>query len=148
MGDASRHFSWSEGACKCPDPNCPGKTAHLDRLLIVGLEELHERAANTLNVAIRIIINSGCRCPAYDMQVSPKAGGPGEHSRWTAADIVMERRPSYSYNTQAWVPVHPTYVYALAEACPVWANGAGGMGLYDTFVHLDVREQGARWRDA
>ena len=153
MGTASRHFDWSEFACKCANPACAGKEAHVDRLLIVGLEELHELAATRLTSAIRILISwndgkggSGCRCREHDMAVRHN-DSTGQHAEWRAADIRMERRPPYSYNDGAWVPVHPTYVAQVAEQCPVWHDGKGGIGIYDSWVHLDVRTgPGARWR--
>jgi len=146
MGDASRHFDWSEFACKCANPACAGKEAHVERLLIVGLEELHELAARRLTSAIRILINSGCRCPEHDMAVRDK-GSTGQHALWTAADIRMQRRPKYSYNDAAWEPIVPEDVARIAEECPVWRDGRGGIGVYSEWVHLDVRPGvGARWR--
>jgi uncharacterized protein YcbK (DUF882 family) len=146
MGDASLHFDWSEFACRCENPACSGKEAHVDRLLIVGLEELHERIAREINMSVRILVNSGCRCPEHDMEVRDK-GSTEQHALWTAADIRVEKRAKFSYNPNSWGSHTPHLVAASAEACPVWHSSRGGIGVYSLWVHLDVRPGPcARWR--
>lgn len=73
-----------------------------------------------------ITINSGYRTPAYNKKI----GGAtySQHMYGTAADIVVSG-------------VKPSDVYA-------YANGllkAGGVGKYDTFTHVDVREVKSRF---
>jgi hypothetical protein len=146
VGTASRHFDWSEFACRCENPACAGKEAHVDRLLIVGLEELHDRLSGAFNMAIRILVNSGCRCQEHDTAVRHQ-DSTGQHAEWRAADIRVEKREKFSYNPKAWTPLIPYLVSEHALVCPVWRDGRGGMGVYSDWVHLDVRPGlGARWR--
>jgi hypothetical protein len=141
MGDLSRHFSRSEFACKCDNPQCAGKQATPDRLLIVGLEELRERLGDELMSNVRIHINSGCRCPSYDSAVRHK-DSTGQHAYWRAADVRAEMR----YGDDPWAHVGSGELAACAERCVMWSDGWGGIGIADSFVHLDVRPgPGARW---
>ena len=153
MGTASRHFSWAEFACKCASLACEGKRLHTAWLLLVGLEELHERLARVLAREIRILVNSGNRCRSHDLAERrryaqehglPPPTGTGEHAEFWAADVVVQARTSPSGE---WGPVPPDAVSAEAEECPVWRDGKGGIGTYSDRNHLDVRSgPGARWR--
>ena len=71
-------------------------------------------------------INSACRCQELNIAVG---GMPNsQHKRGRAADIVVEG-------------VEPKTVANYAELL-----NCGGVGLYDTFVHIDSRtKSGARW---
>lgn len=73
-------------------------------------------------------INSGYRTVSYNASVkdsSPKS----QHCSGLAADI--------------WVEGHtPAEVYAYAETL---LGNHGGLGIYNTFVHIDVRADKSRW---
>ena len=73
-----------------------------------------------------ITINSGYRTPTYNKKI----GGAtySQHMYGTAADIVVSG-------------VKPSEVYAYANAL----LKAGGVGKYDTFTHVDVREVKSRF---
>lgn len=117
-GQLSTHFGADEFRCRC---GC-GQLI-IDTRLVGALETLRV----TLNRPIRV--NSGYRCPAHNEAVggSPKS----QHVEGTAADIVIT---GYA----------PDVVARYASAIPAFRNG--GIGIYDTFTHLDVRENGpARW---
>ncbi len=77
-----------------------------------------------------IHINSGYRSPAYNKRIggSPKS----QHLKGTAADISIDG-------------MTPSAVYAAFERILKSKNLQGGLGLYDTFVHVDVRATKARW---
>ncbi len=153
MSDASRHFNWSEFACKCARLECEGKILHPAWLLLVGLEELHERLARVLAREIRILVNSGNRCRAHDLAERrqyaqehglPPPTGTGEHANFWAADVAVQARDTVSLE---WEAVPPATVAAASEDCPVWRDGKGGIGTYSNRNHLDVRPgTGARWR--
>ena len=72
-----------------------------------------------------ITINSGYRTPSYNTAI----GGAkySQHIEGTAADIVIENHT-------------PEEVFKLAEYV-----GFNGRGLYDNFVHVDVRPNEAIW---
>lgn len=73
-----------------------------------------------------VLVNSACRCVAHNTAV-----GGGQHSQHLygrAADIVV-------------AGIDPAIVAELAEQL-----GAGGVGKYETFTHVDSRSNGpARW---
>ena len=75
-----------------------------------------------------VTINSGYRTPQYNTKV----GGvtDSQHCYGTAADIVVRGKT-------------PAQVAAYArQLMPDW----GGVGVYDSFCHIDVREAKADWK--
>ena len=74
-----------------------------------------------------VVIHSGYRTPQYNAKV----GGvtDSQHCYGTAADIVVRGKT-------------PAQVAAYArQLMPDW----GGVGVYDSFCHIDVREAKADW---
>ena len=91
----------------------------LDINLLVKLEELRKKTGP-------LVINSGYRCPTHNRNVG---GAPNsQHVKGTAADV---RGTRMSANN----------VYAHANK--IFNNG--GVGRYNTFTHVDVRNGKARW---
>ena len=74
-----------------------------------------------------VIINSAYRTPAKNKQV----GGAtySQHLYGTAADITIKG-------------VSPKDVAAYAETL---LPNTGGIGIYSTFIHIDVRKTKSRW---
>jgi len=118
MGDLSANFSRSEFQCKC---GC--KKFNITPALIKGLQKLRDY------LGMPIIINSGTRCPKHNAAV----GGTRNsyHLRGYAADICVEG-------------LTPKALAIKAEQITVFR--CGGIGIYSTFVHVDVRGHRARWR--
>jgi uncharacterized protein YcbK (DUF882 family) len=111
----SEWFSTTELECRC-------NRSHKHQIavdLIAKLDHLRER----LDKPIRI--TSGYRCPEHNQAVGGVADS--QHTQGTAADIVV-------------YDVHPDVVAKIAEEI-----GFTGIGLYDTFTHVDVRPQKAQW---
>ena len=104
---------------RCTD----GSIAPIDPRLIVGLEQLRILLGNR---PIRVI--SGYRSPQYNAKI----GGAKRsyHMRGMAADIQV-------------TGVSPSRVKAAAEQIPLFKNG--GIGLYSSFTHVDVRGKKVRW---
>jgi uncharacterized protein YcbK (DUF882 family) len=73
----------------------------------------------------KITVTSGCRCRRYNQAV--KGSEDSQHIYGRAADIIVE-------------DTEPSVVYLLAEEL-----GAGGLGEYDDFTHIDSRTGYARW---
>ena len=113
----SGNFKVSEFACK------DGSDAVLvaPRLVMV-LQTIRDR------FGAAVTINSGYRTPQYNTKV----GGvtDSQHCYGTAADIVVKGQK-------------PAAVAAYARTImPDW----GGVGVYDSFTHIDIREQKADWQ--
>jgi uncharacterized protein YcbK (DUF882 family) len=119
MGDLSAHFSKREFSCK---DGCGFDTPN--KSLLDFLEELRYALGEK---PIYITRNGGCRCRKQNHHV----GGAifSQHILGKAADI--------------YIPgIHPLVVAKVAKQLMPWT---GGVGLYDLFVHVDVRIIPARW---
>ena len=84
---------------------------------------------DVLNAPIRI--NSGYRSPEHNKAIGGSKNS--QHVFGRAADIVVKGKT-------------PKQVYDIIEG--MIASGdmlQGGLGLYDTFVHYDIRKTKARW---
>jgi uncharacterized protein YcbK (DUF882 family) len=112
----SEHFSRSEFECSC---GCGFATVDVE--LIKLLEEVREHFGKPITV------NSSARCALHNEAVGGAAGS--KHKLGIAADIVVKE-------------VAPVGVYAyINETYP----DKYGLGLYNHFTHVDVREDKARW---
>lgn len=74
-------------------------------------------------------INSAYRTPTYNKKVG--GSSYSQHMYGTAADIHING-------------VSPKEIAKYAETL---LDGWGGIGVYNTFVHIDVREQKSRWSE-
>lgn len=93
----------------------------LKRDLLDKLQRLRDLAG------LPVVVTSGYRNPAYNLKVG---GSPtSRHLRGEAADIQI---PGLS----------PQQVAELAEKV-----GFNGIGVYDTFTHVDVRGVAMRWKE-
>ena len=123
MGDLSRNFNRSEFACKGED--CCGHSAPVHPDLIEALQALRDRIGKPLS------ITSGFRCNRHNQAI-----GGEDHSFHTlgmAADVACPDG------------ISPGQLAALAEGIDLFREG--GIGIYPSWVHLDVRKNGkARWR--
>ena len=112
----SKHFSSNEFAC-----NCQCGFEEVNPELIDVLEDLREA------YGMPITINSGCRCPIHNKAVGGEPNS--EHMKGTAADISMTGMPTIKIKQY------------LDNKYP----NKYGIGLYKTWVHIDVRSKRARW---
>lgn len=94
-------------------------TVLVEGKLVEKLQKLRERLGKP------ILINSAYRTPAYNKRVG---GAPkSQHMLGLAADVQVKG-------------LTPAQVAEHAKAV-----GFTGIGLYDTFTHIDVRSNVARW---
>lgn len=101
---------------QCKDGNYE---VRLDSQLLEKLQALRDRIDRP------IIINSGYRTKSYNKLVG---GSPNsQHLLGRAADISV-------------ATMNPREIAIIAEEI-----GFGGIGVYNTFVHVDVRNGRARW---
>lgn len=123
MGNLSQHFDKQEFDCK--GNGCCDKTAVINPILVDALEQLRLLAGGK-----QIRINSGIRCKKHNELI----GGAKDsfHVKCDAADVEPPKGMT------------PDKFAELAKKIPVFKNG--GIGIYKSWVHLDVRGFKARWR--
>lgn len=111
----SKYFLAKEFVC-----NCGCGTGGIDEKLLPILDDVREKFGVT-------IIDSGVRCIKHNKAVG---GVPNsQHVQKKASDIrVSKVKPLVIYNY-----LNKKYPDSL------------GLGLYDTFVHVDCRDGKARW---
>lgn len=113
----SEHFGVWE--FKCKDNS---RVIVLSKALVELLEKVREHFKRP------VVINSGYRTVQYNSQLhnsSPKS----QHTLGKAADVRV-------------TGVSPANVYAYLNQ--LYPN-SHGIGIYNTFVHVDVREKKSRW---
>jgi uncharacterized protein YcbK (DUF882 family) len=113
------HFLYSDFICPC-----------CDTLKIIPAFYRHTAMLEHMRIRLGfpLIINSGYRCPKHNIKV-----GGAAHS-WHllfATDI----RP------QDNTPEKLLALFTLAEEMDF-----GGIGRYESFIHLDLRPERSRWR--
>jgi len=118
--DGIKHFKRSEFKCKC-GKYCDGFPVEPDEKLLIILDKIREHF-NT-----PVTITSGVRCKTHNTNVGGATSS--QHLKGTAADIKVKG-------------VKPKEVAAYAETL---LTGTGGIGIYGTFVHVDVRKTKSRW---
>ena len=117
MGDISEHFTRDRLACKC---GCGQDTVDVE--LIKVLEDLRRRFKQP------VYVSSGNRCLAYNRTL-PDSRDTSQHIKSKATDIWVSSVPPrivYNYLTMKYPNKY-------------------GIGLYRSFVHIDVRKVKARW---
>lgn len=138
MGDISQHFSSWEFACKCrlvggrkSAGYCEGETRAAPELLEV-LEKLRHDLTVDTGHEVRVEITSGYRCPAYNRKVG--GAKASQHCEGIAADIKVR----YANKLQVDPDDVATY---LENTYP----DRYGIGRYESWTHIDVRPNKARW---
>ena len=121
----TENFSLHEFRCK-DGTDVPEELLESVQLLADNLQKLRER----IGVPIKVV--SGYRSPEYNK----RCGGVkrSQHLLATAADI---RASTYSSSDLQGVIIGMIKAEELHQ---------GGVGVYPTFVHYDVRGRAARWK--
>jgi uncharacterized protein YcbK (DUF882 family) len=113
----SKNFNLQEFECTHPNH----RHVRVDDELVEKLQQLRDR----LNVPL--IINSAYRCPERNKQVG--GADNSQHLYGKAADISLHT-----------IPLQIEEIKRIARQI-----GFTGVGLYNTFIHLDVRHRQADW---
>lgn len=116
-GKVSKHFRVREFASKDG-----ADKVLIDDDLVALLEDIREAAGGKA-----ITINSGYRSPEHNAAVGGVSNS--QHVKGTAADIVVDG-------------TDPLTVGQIAEH---YLNKKGGIGVYQTFTHVDTRTTRSRW---
>lgn len=103
----------------------PSDLVKVDEKLLTLLENIRNHTGKPVH------INSGYRSPEYNATLK-NASPRSQHCNGKAADI--------------WVKgVTPKQIADIAEC---YLGSSGGIGIYKTFTHVDVRTSCARWKGA
>ena len=124
----TKNFKKSEFDCKC-GCNMPDDVLANITKLASQLQYIRD------NVALPITINSGYRCEAHNKSVGGSKNS--QHLLGKAADIVINGLD----------PVLDTYDY-LDDLMRTGEILQGGLGMYQSFTHYDIRKIKARWNYA
>lgn len=115
----SDHLYLTDFQCKCDRPYC--QVVYLDEALVDSVELVWQKAGG-------LIINSGHRCTAHNAAIG---GRPGSlHLSGKACDMVPKKLSI------------PEFL-VVVQSIPRFKDG--GIGVYKTFIHGDVRGYCARW---
>lgn len=79
-----------------------------------------------VELGVPLIVNSGYRTPAHNLKV--KGASHSYHMLGAAADVRCSKG-----------------VNALATVAEQYLSGWGGIGIYSSFVHIDIRPKKYRW---
>lgn len=125
----SKHFRLSELQCK------DGQDfVAVDTRLIELLENIRSMCGGEA-----VHVNSGFRTASWNRQ--QKGSAPhSKHLYGLAADIWVGH---YDKNRQPVRTKAPAEVAAIAE---IFLGNSGGIGIYKTFTHVDVRTGSSRWK--
>ena len=115
----TEHFMYSDFICPC-----------CDRLRIVPAFYSHISLLEQMrsDLGFDILINSGYRCKDHNAEVG---GSPRSWHLIFATDIQPEDIDPYKLKA----------LYKMALSMKF-----GGIGLYETYLHLDLRPEEVRWR--
>lgn len=115
----STHFGSFEFDCHCKEKSC--NYTLVDSDLIDALEELRKKVKP-------IHITSGFRCSIWNKSIGGKPGS--FHLLGKACDLFVEG-----------LSIASLYYYVI----DIPEFDKGGVGVYDQFVHCDVRKYRSRW---
>lgn len=103
----------------------PSDLVKVDEKLLTLLENIRNHTGKPVH------INSGYRSPEYNATLK-NASPRSQHCNGKAVDIWVEG-------------VTPKQIADIAEC---YLGSSGGIGIYKTFTHVDVRTSCARWKGA
>lgn len=122
----TKNFSISEFECKCGDCKISADVKNNLIKLADQLQILRDKVQKPIK------INSAYRCANYNDNVV-KGAKHSQHKFGKAADIVIDG-------------MTPNDVHELVcEMVELGQINFGGIGKYNTFTHVDIRDYSARW---
>ena len=123
----TKNFNKSEFDCRC---GCDMPKKVLSNIINLAVELQTVRDVSNES----IIVNSGYRCKSHNKAIGGVKNS--QHVLGKAADIVMlNNRPTEVINL----------VEHMLEDENLFPFHIGGIGSYNTFTHLDIRADKARW---
>jgi uncharacterized protein YcbK (DUF882 family) len=127
----TKNFKYKEFKCKGDCKNCKQK-GEMPLEVYENIIKLSQQLQFLRDYTGRPIkINSAYRCPEHNAKVGGSKNS--QHIFGKASDITIQS-------------LKPLEVYAMIEDLIDMGHMLqGGLGLYDTFVHYDIRKTKARW---
>ena len=127
MGDLTKNISRHELRCKCG--NC-SVTIQDHEPIIQVIQGVCDRIATEYGIEkVRLDITSAARCREHNLAV--RSNDESQHIRCNAMDIQI-------FVGDAQMPPDLVATY-LPDGF------VGGVGVYNTFTHIDTRNKIARW---
>src|SRR5690606_34392842 len=120
----TKNFHLNEFACR-DGSETPCEAAINIKELAINLQVLRD------DIKKPISINSGYRSPSYNKRIGGAA--KSEHLTGRAGDIVVGGMTPLQVHTK------------IDQLIKAGKMKNGGLGIYNTFVHYDVRDIPARW---
>jgi len=118
----TQNFYKSEFECKC---GC-----EMPRNVMENIFKLSDQLQILRDIYGPIQVNSAYRCVSHNTSIGSKS--TSQHVLGKAADIVMELKPSETAD-------------AIEEDINNNIVSFKGLGRYNTFTHVDMRDTKARW---
>lgn len=123
----TNNFSLSEFECKCGKCEMPSDVLKNVSELAKQLQILRDCIKKP------ITINSGYRCPEHNASPKVKGSKNSQHLTGKAVDIKVNGMSSLKVNQ------------AIEQLIKDKKMKDGGLGIYNTFNHYDIRDKKARW---
>lgn len=125
----SEHFRLSELQCK------DGQDfVAVDPRLVELLENIRSMCDGEA-----VHVNSGFRTASWNRQQKGSAVN-SRHLYGMAADIWVGHYDKYKRPVRTKTPAE------VAEIAEIFLGSSGGIGIYNTFTHVDVRTGSSRWK--
>ena len=116
----SKYFNRNEFKCKC-GKYCDGFPVEPSEKLVKVLNQIREHFDSP------VTITSGVRCKTHNTNVG--GASSSQHLKGTAADIKVKGKTPKE----------------VAAYCETLLPKSGGIGIYSSWVHVDVRSNKSRW---
>jgi uncharacterized protein YcbK (DUF882 family) len=137
MGDITKNISQYELDCKCGETDCNVTILSYEPVIQYWQDACDYFAKKYGVDKVKLIITSGGRCYTYNRLPINKGGaGSNDNSRHPRCNAIDGK----IYINGNQIPPKDVYDYfdnRFKYSC--------GIGLYNTFTHLDTRTKRSRW---
>ena len=124
----TKNFSLSEFKCKCSNCTMPSEVLANIKIVAINLQILRDY------VDAPITINSAYRCPKHNEDIGGAVNS--QHKLGKASDIVVHGfTPDEVYDIVQKLRRNPMIKGVIFQ----------GLGRYNTFTHLDIRDNYTTW---
>lgn len=143
MGDLTEHFSLSEYRSKFDDKPVPNSLIKNAKRCADDLEILRAELGAIYNREVYIKITSGYRSKENNDRLVKD--GKAVKNSWHRKALANDIRCYYLKPETKYIPTKKVFG-VLKRLIKDGIMQPGGLGLYKTFVHRDLRGRNARWQ--